>query len=235
MNTRLYPSDEGRVNDLEVLRAAFLQSFAGQPDLAALTGAATRVLATAAALFYLRGAAATSVRDLTRACGLSPGALYNHFASKDDVLYTLVRHGHTRMERRLDAALDGAGSDPAARLAAFVHAYVLGHLDRPEFAQVVRREYLHLSPPRYRDVVARRRAVRRRLSSILEAGTAAGRFDVVGGRPAVTAQSVMLLDMCSRTSEWFDPGGAIDASTLAQRYVVAACRLVGVASSPTPS
>ena len=150
--------------------AVFERAFAGAPDLAHLSPAARRVLAMSAALFHQRGAAATSVRDITSACGLSPGALYKHFASKDDVLYELVRHGHERLERRIDAALAGAPDDAVRRTTAFVHAYVAGHLAQPELAQVVRREYLHLSAARHREIVRRRRALRGRLAALLRAG-----------------------------------------------------------------
>jgi AcrR family transcriptional regulator len=221
------PAASHEVNDLANDTAIFLADFAGQPDLAHLGAAARRVLATAAALFLERGAAGTSVRDVTTACGLSPGALYNHFGSKDDLLFTLVQHGQARMRRRLDEATAGCGSDPAARFTAFVRGYVTGHLVAPKLAQVTRREYLHLSAARCEHVVAARRAIRRELADILRAGHDQGLFDLIGGRDDATGQALMVLDMCSRTSEWFDPHGAADLTELAERYVLAARRLVG--------
>ena len=206
--------------------SVFAQTFVDQPDLAALSPAALRVLATAAAMFVERGAAATSVRDLTRACGLTPGALYNHFASKDVLLDTIVQHGHLRMQRRVEASLAAAAPDPFAQLAAFVHAYVGGHLDEPDLAQVVRREYLHLSPQRHRAVVTQRRRFRRVLESVLSQGVTAGAFALAGGPGAVTGQAVMILDMCSRTAEWFVPGRPGDADELIARYVEVVARMV---------
>jgi TetR/AcrR family transcriptional regulator, cholesterol catabolism regulator len=205
----------------------FEKAFADAPDLTHLTYAARRVLSMSAALFYQRGAAATSIRDITRACGLSPGALYNHFASKDDVLYELVRHGHERLERRIAAALEGSTDDPTARVAAFVHAYVMGHLVQPELAQVVRREYLHLSPARYQETVRRRRVLRDQLTDVLRAGAGDGSFDLIGGRDGSTRVAVMVLDMCARTSDWYDPSREDPPSEFADRYVTAALRLAG--------
>jgi AcrR family transcriptional regulator len=206
----------------------FARAFADEPDLSELSFAARRVLAHSAALFYRHGAAATSVRDITRACGLTPGALYSHFASKDDVLYVLVRHGHERLERRLETALAGVGRDPVRRTAAFVHAYVMGHLVQPELAQMVRREYLHLSPARHDEIVQRRRALRARLAELLRAGARRRRFDLIGP-DGPTRVAVMILDMCSRTSEWYDPSRADPPEELADRYVTAALRLAGAA------
>ena len=227
MNARLYPSETRRVNERDRVAAIFLASFAGEPDLETLTPTARRVLATAAALFYERGAVETSVRDLTRACGLSPAALYNHFASKDDLLYTLVRHGHDRMQRRIDEALADAPKDPTSALHAFVQAYTVGHVSQPELAQTVRREYLHLSPARCAEIVDERRAVRNRLSALLLDGERAGTFHLIGGADGAVATALMVLDMCSRTSDWFDRSRESDPAGIVQRYVVAALRLVG--------
>jgi TetR/AcrR family transcriptional regulator, cholesterol catabolism regulator len=229
VNARLYRAAAAGVNERDRVAAIFLASFEGQPDLAGLTPAARRVLATAAALFYEKGAIDTSVRDLTKACGLSPGALYNHFASKDDLLYTLVKHGHTRMQTRIDNALAEAADDPESVFRAFVTAYLIGHVRSPEMAQTARREYLHLSPARYAEIVDLRRAVRNQLSGVLADGQRAGVFDLIGGTTGAVGAALMVLDMCSRTSDWFDRTRESDPRGIVERYVAAALRLVGVA------
>jgi AcrR family transcriptional regulator len=227
VNDRLYTRRTSRVNERDRLVAIFSATLEGQPDLADLGPAAMRVLASAAALFYERGAVDTSVRDLTRACGLTPGALYNHFSSKDDLLYTLIRHGHERMHRRIERHLAGAGDDPVAGFCGFVRAYLIGHMHNPELAQVVRREYLHLSDERRAEIVEIRRAMRRQLAELIAEGERAGSFDLIGGRDGAVASALMVLDMCSRTSEWFDRSRESDPSGIIERYVTAALRLVG--------
>src|SRR5260370_16559297 len=79
-----------------------------------------RLAEAAVELFGTRGAPATSVRDITAVCGLSPGALYNHFASKEELLYVLVRDIHLQVDARMAATLITAGPDPAVHLAATV-------------------------------------------------------------------------------------------------------------------
>jgi AcrR family transcriptional regulator len=231
VNDRLYPGHVAPVNDRDQLVTIFLADFETQPDLEGLSPAARRVLATAAALFYERGAADTSVRDLTRACGLTPGALYNHFASKDDLLYVLVRHGHHRMRARIDRALTGTVDDPTSAVRAFVRAYMVGHVEHPELAQLVRREYLHLSSERYHEIVDARRAQRSQLAELLAAGERAGAFALIGGAKGAVGSALMVLDMCSRTSDWFDRSRESDPNRIIERYVTAALRLVGAAAS----
>ena len=48
------------------------------------------ILETARGLFLSRGYDATTVNDLIQAIGISKGAFYHHFASKEDVLSALV-------------------------------------------------------------------------------------------------------------------------------------------------
>lgn len=227
VNERLYPAARPLVNNRARLVELFVRSFADEPDLAGLTPAARRVLATAAALFHERGAADTSVRELTRACGLTPGALYNHFASKDELLFTLVAHGHERMRRRIEEYLQDAPPGPEAAFGAFVRAYVVGHVQHPELAQTVRREYLHLSAARYQQVVELRRSLRARLTELIDAGRRAGVFALIPGDEDGVATTLMVLDMCSRTSEWWDRSRESDPEAIVERYVRGALRLVG--------
>lgn len=207
--------------------ARFEAAFVAAPDLSEYSYAARRVLAMSAALFHRRGAAATSIRDITKACGLSPGAFYKHFASKDDLLDVLVRHGHVSIENRITTAVDAAGPAPLDRASAFVRAYILAHLESPQLSQLVRREYLHLPPERHAAVVRRRRRLRSQLADLLLAGDASGALALIDGDADATRTAVMILDMCSRTSEWYDPRRAEPPEELAARYVTAALRLAG--------
>jgi AcrR family transcriptional regulator len=209
----------------------FARVFDTAPELAEHSESARRVLAVAAALFHRDGAAGTSIRDITTRCGLTPGAFYRHFPSKDDLLLTLVGYGHQRMEQRVSTALAGAGEDARGRLAAFVRAYVIGHLEQPQLAQVVRREYLHLSPARRAAVVSRRRALRAELVDLLRAGEGTGVLDLPGTPGDRTRVAVMMLDMCSRTSEWYHADSTQTPDQLAQLYVTAALRLAGARAS----
>ncbi|HSZ04821.1 MAG TPA: helix-turn-helix domain-containing protein [Solirubrobacteraceae bacterium] len=47
------------------------------------------ILAAARACFAREGFHATSMRDIYRECGLSPGGVYNHFASKEQIVRAL--------------------------------------------------------------------------------------------------------------------------------------------------
>lgn len=65
----------------------------------------------AARLFRLRGHAGTNIDDIMLAAGLTRGAFYAHFTSKDDLFAEIVRMGHgllpkLRAAETLDSVLD---------------------------------------------------------------------------------------------------------------------------------
>ena len=44
-------------------------------------------------LFVKQGIAETSIRDISRAAGISQGAMYNHYASKEELARTMFMRG----------------------------------------------------------------------------------------------------------------------------------------------
>src|SRR5206468_12781276 len=64
---------------------------AGGPDWshswAKHTGAKGRIIEAAAQLMTERGYPGTSLKDIALAAGMTPGNVYNHFASKEEILF----------------------------------------------------------------------------------------------------------------------------------------------------
>jgi AcrR family transcriptional regulator len=188
-----------------------------------------RLAAAAVELFYRQGALATSVRQITEACGLTPGALYNHFDSKDQLLYVVVRDIHLRLESVLTAARAAVEGDPVAELSATVGVYVARHSEHQETARVANREFALLTGERYDEVVAIRRRLRDSVVDVLLAGQKTQVFDLVGGddRAAAVLTAIPILDMCVQISEWFHEHRPLSHSDLEARYVGLALRMAG--------
>jgi AcrR family transcriptional regulator len=70
------------------------------------------------------GLAQLSLRDLARQAGVSHGAPRRHFADKQSLLDALAQDGFERLGRALREAMDAAGPDFDARLAALAGSYV---------------------------------------------------------------------------------------------------------------
>jgi len=126
------------------------------------------LLDAAAHLFRARGFEGTSVRDIAAAAGLTPAAIYSHFASKDDLLLAVYAEGVGRIAARVDAAA-ARESNPRGRLAAACEAHLETLLDRGDYARVVIRVLPQDVPSRTAALVALRDGYEARFTRLLDA------------------------------------------------------------------
>ena len=127
--------------------------------------------------FAERGYPVVTVRDIMKACGLTQGALYNHFKSKDELLHDIITSTQAELERLCQQAVEEAGDDPRAQLAAFVRVYVVRHCRLRVEALVANREISWLDGTRVADIRRSRRAIRDIVVEILRQGVERGVFD----------------------------------------------------------
>jgi AcrR family transcriptional regulator len=81
-------------------------------------------------LFVEKGVDGTSIRDVAAAAGVSEGALYRHYDSKDALVWALFAEGFTAFARRLDA-LQAAAHGTRARLKAMIEGVLAFHDAEP--------------------------------------------------------------------------------------------------------
>ncbi len=82
------------------------------------------ILAHATEVFCEKGYEGASMRDLSRASGMSLAGLYYYFESKERLLYLIQRHTFSTIVQRLKARLEGV-NDPEER----VRIFILNHLE----------------------------------------------------------------------------------------------------------
>ncbi len=83
-----------------------------------------RILRHAAVVFSEKGYEGASIRDISRASGVSLSGLYYYFESKQKLLYLIQLYTFSEIVRRLEERLAGV-EGPVAR----VHVLVRNHLD----------------------------------------------------------------------------------------------------------
>ncbi len=81
------------------------------------------ILEHATTVFYERGFEGASMRDLSRASGMSLAGLYYYFESKDRLLYLIQKHTFETVLRAARERLAGI-SDPEARVRAFIFNHI---------------------------------------------------------------------------------------------------------------
>jgi AcrR family transcriptional regulator len=83
-----------------------------------------KILVHATNVFHEKGYAAASMRDLSRASGVSLSGLYHYFESKEELLYLIQKDSFTTIVRRLRERL-GETHDPVER----IRVFILNHLE----------------------------------------------------------------------------------------------------------
>lgn len=104
---------------MEALCARILERHAATIRIkkpAVAIGNLARIVETTLMLANRKGFHSTSLRDLTEQSGLSMGALYAYFDSKDTLLMMILGQVVSVVEEVLGHPPDGLANDPAARL-----------------------------------------------------------------------------------------------------------------------
>jgi AcrR family transcriptional regulator len=195
-----------------------------------------RIHDAAVTLFNERGYTGTTVRELADACGLTPGAIYNHYASKEALLFAIVDRVHDLADAVLSDTLRSVGNDPVTQLEALASAFTAFHVARPRETRVANRDYIYLPDVQRDSVVRRRRRVRALFVDVLRAGERGGAFSFaeLGSEDAIQAASMAILNMVVLVAEWFDPAGARSAQDTAELHARLALRIACGAGGPPP-
>jgi len=89
-----------------------------------------RIEHAALRLFVEKGVSDTTVRDIARAVEMSEGALYRHFPSKEDLVWSLFARHYVAFAHQLQTVADG---EPTARakVAAMIREFCREHDEDP--------------------------------------------------------------------------------------------------------
>ncbi len=149
-------------------------------------------------LFAAHGYDATSIGQIIAEVGVSKGAFYHHFASKEDLVEALAYRYAQETAARAGRIIADPTLDPFARLVAFLgemrrHKLETASELRATFEPLFRAENLHLHHRTQRAVVE---VVRPVLTAIIAEGVAERTFDTAD--PESAAEIIMHLLVSNR-------------------------------------
>lgn len=179
--------------------------------------------------FAEQGFHATTTRQIAARAGLSPTALYAHFASKEDVLYAIAQ---SALELSAQVVTEQAQreSTPTGRLRTVVRSLSAWNAHHLPVSRVVLHQLDALTPAHTIEIAERKRVMDRLVRGIIADGSASGEFDVVDVRESAIA----VLSLCLDVARWYRPGGAYGPEEIGERNAVAALRIVGARESAKP-
>ncbi|MER7990532.1 TetR/AcrR family transcriptional regulator [Streptomyces noursei] len=136
---------------------------------------AQRLLATATRLFAEQGYDRTSVQEIVDAAGVTKGALYHYFGSKEDLLHEVYGRVLRLQQERLDRFAD-ADAPVEQRLRDAAADVVVTTIENLDDTKIFFRSMHHLSPEKDKQVRAERRRYHERFRALVEEGQRTGVF-----------------------------------------------------------
>nr|WP_210167700.1 TetR/AcrR family transcriptional regulator [Streptomyces sp. SID4946] len=169
------------------------------------------MLAAATRLFAEQGYDRTSVQEIVEAAGVTKGALYHYFGSKDDLLHEVYARMLRVQQERLDhfAGMDAPVETRLREAAADVVVSTIENLDD---ASIFFRSMHQLSPEKHKQVRAERRRYHERFRALIEEGQKSGVFS-----RATPADLVVDYHFGSvhHLSTWYRPDGPLSPQQVA--------------------
>ncbi|RLU92117.1 TetR family transcriptional regulator [Streptomyces griseocarneus] len=170
-----------------------------------------RLLAAATRLFADQGYDRTSVQEIVEAAGVTKGALYHYFGSKDDLLHEVYGRVLRLQQERLDA-FACAEASVERRLRDAAADVVVTTIENLDDTKIFFRSMHHLGPEKHKQVRAERRRYHERFRALVEEGQRAGVFSA-----ATPADLVVDYHFGSvhHLANWYRPDGALTAEQVA--------------------
>ncbi|MGV9595197.1 TetR/AcrR family transcriptional regulator [Streptosporangium sandarakinum] len=134
-----------------------------------------RLLSEATRLFAERGFESTSVQEVVSAAGVTKGAMYHYFDSKDDLLHEIYGRVLRMQMERLTAIADGPGT-VAERLHAAAADVVRTTVENLDDSKIFFRSMHLLAPDTRKSVRAERRRYHERFRDLVTEGQREGVF-----------------------------------------------------------
>ncbi|WP_299818897.1 TetR/AcrR family transcriptional regulator [uncultured Roseibium sp.] len=173
---------------------------------------AERVRKAALKRFAASGYAAVSMREIAADVGVRPGALYNHFPTKQDILKDLMLSHMADLLAAWETSDLSPDMDPLER---FVRFHIRYHLERTDEVFISYMELRNLEPVNFRIVETERRRYEALLTDILENGRTAGRYAVED--PKVTTRAIIA--MLTGIPAWYREGGRLSERDIEELYL----------------
>ncbi|MCA3640864.1 MAG: TetR family transcriptional regulator [Methylobacterium sp.] len=168
------------------------------------------ILKAAAKLFASHGFDRASMAEIALACGVSKALLYHYYASKDQLLFDIIRAHLDDLVAAIEAVPKTLA--PRERLAAMIHALLEEYRHADEEHQIQISDLKRLPPKMKAELVERERVLVRQFS-----GALAGLEPILAGRrELLTPLTMNLFGMMNWKFMWFRENGPVSHAAFAE-------------------
>ena len=177
------------------------------------TSVADDVTRAAVRLFAAQGYANTSVQQIVEAAGVTKGAMYHYFESKDDLLFAIYERMLSLQKSHLDEIIACGGPIDDVLRAVCIDAALTSIEFLPEGTVFFRSQHM-LTAPRQQEVVRRRREYHDVFAALVRRGQDEGRYRTDIPHAVLIASFFSDLHYLSH---WYDPAGPESAAVVAEQ------------------
>jgi AcrR family transcriptional regulator len=164
-------------------------------------------------LFFEKGYFATSIAEIAQGCGIQKSSIYYHYASKEYLLFSILKSTMEDLTLHLEENLAGE-PDVTKRLKKAVHGHVRFHLQHQKETFLASSELRGLSERHYEVIVEQRDTYERIFQELLDEGKDAGVFSFADCK----ILSYAILTLCTAGASWFKPNGRLSVDEIASIY-----------------
>jgi len=174
-----------------------------------------RILEAAARLFRDKGYSATSMRDLASAVQLKASSLYNHIASKEEILQEICLANARRFHKGMKHIQGLPDEDPLTQLEALLKLHIRIATQDVTSVTSFNDEWRHLSEPYLTQFLDMRREYETFFRTVIRKGTDQGVF--LPGDESVILYS--LISAIRWLYDWYQPGKRLAPADLEEQLI----------------
>jgi AcrR family transcriptional regulator len=173
-----------------------------------------RLISAATELFAAKGFDRVAVQEIVDRAGVTKGAMYHYFGSKDDLLHEIYGSVLRMQTERLEQIAGGTGP-VAERLHAAAVDVIVTSIENFDQAKVYFRSADHLAEDKRLAMRAERRQYHERFRALVEEGQGEGVF-----RTDVPADlsAHYFFGSVHHLATWYSPNGPLSAKEIGRHY-----------------
>lgn len=215
---------ELRDTDDELLRDYVSALWPLRQSSGPLTNRPAQILDLAAQMFYGKGYASTTMREIANGAGLLKGSLYHHFSSKEEILFHIMWTVHTGLTAVM-APVRASDAPPWEKLRAIVRGHTLYNAKNIAWTTVFYNDFGALSDERRALIIEQRDRYDAMLLDLIERAQSDGFLS-----SQIPAKLVLfgMTGLVNSLHRWFRPEGEYSAEEVADAF--AALALDGLAT-----
>lgn len=172
------------------------------------------ILEAATRVFHEKGYESTSIQDIAQAVGILKGSLYYYIASKEELLYEIIRGNHEEALRNLGQSQSVEGN-ALVKIRAFMNLHLAYNAANLEKTAVFFHEFRSLSREHRQAIVEERDAYERSLRELITQGQTEG---VICPDVDPKLIAIGILGMMNWLYHWYRPGAERTVEEIAGSY-----------------